>query len=162
MLTKNGAALLINITNDAWYGTTAGPYQHFSMVVLRAVENRRALARAADAGMSGFIDPAGRVLDPTPLMQEAAVTRALPMLATETIYMRFGDVFAFICLAIALVGAGWGMVRLETKTEFKSDPIAKLFFSFLFWFLRNAPLGSASAWAAAKETQASPTPPGFR
>jgi len=114
-LTKNGAALLINITNDAWYGTTAGPYQHFSLVVLRAVENRRALARAANTGISGFIDPVGRVLDPTPLMEEAAVTRALPMLTIETIYTRFGDVFAFVCLSIALVGAGWGWFRSKQR-----------------------------------------------
>ena len=115
LLTKNGAALLVNITNDAWYGTTAGPYQHFSLVVLRAVENRRALARAANTGISGFIDPVGRVLDPTPLMEEAAVTRALPLLTTETIYTRFGDVFAFLCLAIAMVGAGWGWFRSKQR-----------------------------------------------
>jgi apolipoprotein N-acyltransferase len=115
LLTKNGAALLVNITNDAWYGTTAGPYQHFSLVALRAVENRRALARAANTGISGFIDPVGRVLDPTPLMAEAAVTRALPMLTTETIYTRFGDVFAFVCLSIALGGAGWGWFRSKQR-----------------------------------------------
>jgi apolipoprotein N-acyltransferase len=109
--TKNGAALLVNMTNDAWYGTSAGPYQHFSMVVLRAVENRRALARAANTGISGFIDPVGRVIDSTALMQEAAVTRALPMLDTLTIYTRFGDVFAFLCLCLSLVGAGWGWFR---------------------------------------------------
>ncbi|MBI5579476.1 MAG: apolipoprotein N-acyltransferase [Deltaproteobacteria bacterium] len=116
-LTKNGAALLVNITNDAWYGTTAGPYQHFSLVVLRAVENRRALARAANTGISGFIDPVGRLLDPTPLMEEAAVTRALPMLDTGTIYTRFGDVFAFLCLSIALAGAGWGWFISKRKRD---------------------------------------------
>ena len=69
LLTKNGAALLVNITNDAWYGTTAGPYQHFSLVALRAVENRRALARVANTGISGFVDPlvaaVGRETAPT-------------------------------------------------------------------------------------------------
>ncbi len=48
-------------------------------------------------------------------MEEAAVTRALPMLATETIYTRFGDVFAFLCLSIALVGAGWGWFRSKQR-----------------------------------------------
>ena len=122
-LTKNGAALLVNITNDAWYGTTAGPYQHFSLVVLRAVENRRALARAANTGISGFIDPVGRVLDPTPLMEEAAVTRALPLLTTETIYTRFGDVFAFVCLSIALVGAGWEWFSSKRKFSSKQRAV---------------------------------------
>ena len=122
-LTKNGAALLVNITNDAWYGTTAGPYQHFSLVVLRAVENRRALARAANTGISAFIDPVGRVLDPTPLMEEAAVTRALPLLTTETIYTRFGDVFAFVCLSIALVGAGWEWFSSKRKFSSKQRAV---------------------------------------
>jgi apolipoprotein N-acyltransferase len=82
------------------------------------VENRRALARAANTGISGFIDPVGRVLDATPLMEEAAVTRALPLLTTETIYTRCGDVFAFVCLSIALVGAGWGW--FSSKRKFRS------------------------------------------
>jgi apolipoprotein N-acyltransferase len=108
LLVQRGAALLVTITNDAWYGTTAGPYQHFSLATLRAVENRRALVRAANTGISGFIDPVGRVLDPTSLMVEAAVTRSLPLLDVETLYTRHGDVFAAGCLAIGIVGAGWG------------------------------------------------------
>lgn len=108
LLTQNGAGLLITITNDAWYGTTAGPYQHFSLATLRAVENRRALVRAANTGISGFIDPVGRVLDPTALMVEAAVTRPVPLLDAETLYTRHGDLFAAGCLAVSIVGVGWG------------------------------------------------------
>jgi apolipoprotein N-acyltransferase len=103
-MVKNDAVLLINITNDAWFGTTSGPYQHFSMTVLRAVENRRALARAANTGISGFIDPAGRILTSTPLLQEAAVTRTLPLIRKKTFYTRFGDLFAMTCLAGAIFG----------------------------------------------------------
>lgn len=103
-LVKNDAALLINITNDAWFGTTSGPYQHFSMTIFRAVENRRALARAANTGISGFIDPVGRILTSTPLLEEAALTRPLPMLRLITFYTRFGDLFALACLAGALFG----------------------------------------------------------
>ncbi len=108
-MAQNGATLLVNITNDAWYGTTAGPYQHFSLVVLRAVENRRALVRAANTGISGFVDPVGRVLDPTALMTEAAVVRPLPLLETQTVYTRWGDVFAAGCLGVALaaVALSW-------------------------------------------------------
>lgn len=101
-MVKNGANLLINITNDAWFGKTSGPYQHFSMTVFRAVENRRALARSANTGISGFIDPAGRILGSTPLMQEAVMTRSLPLLNQKSVYTRFGDVFAWACLALSL------------------------------------------------------------
>jgi apolipoprotein N-acyltransferase len=98
-MAKNNAVLLINITNDAWFGTTSGPYQHFSMTVFRAVENKRALARAANTGISGFIDPVGRILTSTPLLEEAAVTRTLPLVHEKTFYTCFGDLFALACLA---------------------------------------------------------------
>jgi apolipoprotein N-acyltransferase len=110
-MVRNGAALLITITNDAWYGTTAGPYQHFSLAVWRAVENRRALARAANTGISGFVDPAGRVLDPTPLMQEAAVVREMALLDTATVYTRFGDIFSAGCLAVSILISVWEVLR---------------------------------------------------
>ena len=98
-MVKNEAVLLVNITNDAWFGTTSGPYQHFSMTIFRAVENRRALARAANTGISGFIDPVGRILASTALLEEAAVTRTLPLIHKKTVYTRFGDLFALACLA---------------------------------------------------------------
>jgi len=103
-MVKNDAVLLINITNDAWFGKTSGPYQHFSMTVFRAVENRRALARAANTGISGFIDPTGRILTSTPLLKEAAITRTLPLIRTKTVYTRFGDLFALACLAGTIFG----------------------------------------------------------
>jgi len=66
---NNGANLLVNITNDAWFGKTSAPYQHFDMSVFRAVENRVYLVRAANTGISAFIDPAGRILDKTSLFK---------------------------------------------------------------------------------------------
>jgi len=94
---RNGAGLLVNITNDAWYGLSSAPYQHFSMAVFRAVENHRALIRSANTGISGFIDPAGRIMGQTPLFEDATLTRSLPVLDIQTIYTRFGDWFAGSC-----------------------------------------------------------------
>jgi apolipoprotein N-acyltransferase len=102
-MAKNNASLLINITNDAWFGKTSGPYQHFSMTVFRAVENRRSLARAANTGISGFIDPTGRVLASTALLEEAAVTRSVPLLKEKSIYTRTGDLFAGGCMVVLLL-----------------------------------------------------------
>ena len=111
----NDAALLINITNDAWFGKTSGPYQHFSMTVFRAVENRRALARAANTGISGFIDPAGRVIASSSLLQEAVITRPLPMLKEKSLYTRFGDLLARGCLAAALLAMVLAIVKFTLR-----------------------------------------------
>jgi apolipoprotein N-acyltransferase len=102
-LAKNNAALLANITNDAWFGKTGAPYQHFSMAVFRAVENRRTLARSANTGISGFIDPVGRIIASTPLFQESTLTRTIPLIQTKTFYTRFGDLFAGVCMAATLL-----------------------------------------------------------
>ncbi len=90
-MTRNGAQLLVNITNDAWFGRTSAAYQHFSMCVLRSVENRRYLARAANTGISGFIDPCGRIISQTPLYEDLAPVAKVGFLDVQTLYTRWGD-----------------------------------------------------------------------
>ncbi|MBW1991002.1 MAG: apolipoprotein N-acyltransferase [Deltaproteobacteria bacterium] len=100
---NNGARLLINITNDAWFGETSAPYQHMSMAVVRAVEGRVAVARAANTGISAFIAPDGRILWTSGLNVAAARTMELPWLPGGSLYTRFGDVFAWVCILLAVV-----------------------------------------------------------
>jgi apolipoprotein N-acyltransferase len=95
--TQNGAHLLVNITNDAWFGKSSAPHQHLSMATFRAVENRRSVARSANTGISGFVDPTGRIVDQTPLFEEAVLTRVVPLLKEKTIYTRWGDWFPIVC-----------------------------------------------------------------
>jgi len=102
-MVQNGAQLLINITNDAWFGRSSAPYQHLSMVVFRAVENHLAVARAANTGISAYVDPVGRLLDQTPLLEEAMRSRALPMMSHESFYARHGDIFAIGCILTSLI-----------------------------------------------------------
>ncbi len=102
-MARNNASLLVNITNDAWFGTTSGPYQHFSMTVFRAVENRRSLARAANTGISGFIDPTGKILAATGLLEDAAVTGSIPLLKEKSVYTIVGDLFARVCMGIVIL-----------------------------------------------------------
>jgi apolipoprotein N-acyltransferase len=100
--TAEGAELLVNVTNDAWYGTTSAPYQHLAMARFRAVENRRYMVRAANTGISAVVDPWGRVLEETRLFERAALVREVPFVSATTFYTRHGDVFAHVCLALAL------------------------------------------------------------
>ena len=101
-MVQNNASLLVNITNDAWYGRSSAPYQHFSMSVFRAVENRRSIIRAANTGISGFIEPSGSVIETTQIFKDAVITQKVPILQVETLYSRFGDVFAMACLGLSV------------------------------------------------------------
>jgi len=94
-LTRDGATILVNITNDAWFGMTSAPYQHLSMAVFRAVENRRPMIRAANTGFSAFIGPAGAIRAETDLFAREVLTGSVTADAFElTFYSRFGDLFA--------------------------------------------------------------------
>ncbi len=100
LMTKNGADVLVNITNDGWYGRTSAPYQHFSMTVFRAVENRRSLVRSANTGISGFVDPAGRIVGATRLFTKCIDTYKVPACGITSVYTQVGDVFAKVCIVL--------------------------------------------------------------
>jgi apolipoprotein N-acyltransferase len=101
-MAQNHASILINLTNDAWYGKSSAPYQHFSMAIFRAVENRRSLVRAANTGISGFIDPSGKVIEATRIFKDAVITQKVPIIEVKTFYSKFGDVFAMACLGLSV------------------------------------------------------------
>ncbi len=102
MMVLNNATVLVNITNDAWFGRTSAPYQHFGMGVLRAVENRVYLVRAANTGISAFVDPVGRVMKKSALFERWLVTEEIRLKSGgKTFYSRYGDVFAFCSLAVS-------------------------------------------------------------
>jgi apolipoprotein N-acyltransferase len=103
-LTENGATLLVNLTNDAWYGMSSAPFQHFSMAVFRAVENRRPVVRAANTGISAFILPNGKIVEQSDLFKEALLTREIPLPDPGlTLYTRWGDFFAIALTIISAV-----------------------------------------------------------
>jgi apolipoprotein N-acyltransferase len=94
---------LLNITNDAWFGTSAGPWQHFAQARFRAIEQGLPLARAAITGISAMIDPYGRVVAEIPLATAGFVDAALPAALLPTAYSRTGDLPWFLALAVAAV-----------------------------------------------------------
>ena len=107
--TAQGADLLVNITNDAWYGRTSAPFQHLAMATFRAVENGKYLVRAANTGITAVVDPRGRILEPTPLFDRAVLVRDVPFVPGRTFYARYGDVFAWGCVAVTLAALAAGL-----------------------------------------------------
>jgi apolipoprotein N-acyltransferase len=98
---SEGSELLTTITNDAWFGNTSAPYQHFSQASMRAIENGRYLVRSANTGISGIVDPYGRVLAHTPVFEQAVVVGSVRFLNTSTFYTRHGDVLAYASVIIS-------------------------------------------------------------
>jgi len=102
---KRGAHVIMNLTNDAWYGDTDAPFQHWAMVAFRSVENRVWVARAANTGISGFVNPCGEVVRKTRIFSRTVCT--LDMNVSEdynqTFYTQHGDIFAKDCFAFACV-----------------------------------------------------------
>lgn len=101
-----GADFLVNITNDAWFGRTAAPSQHASHLVLRAIETRMGVARAANDGISEFVDPLGRVRDATGLEREAVVIDRLTTSDVMTLYVRLGDWVGWVAV-VGTLGLLW-------------------------------------------------------
>src|ERR1041385_7413555 len=97
---------LVNITNDAWYGRTAGPYQHASHLVMRAIETRMGIARAANDGISEIVDPLGGTSAETGLEQEATVSARVGTSDVIPLYVRLGDWVGTLVVLVTLGFAG--------------------------------------------------------
>jgi apolipoprotein N-acyltransferase len=97
-----GSELLTTITNDSWFGKTSAPYQHFAQASMRAIEEGRYLVRAANTGITGLVDPYGRVLAQSEIFEQRMIVGQARYLRTMTPYARWGDVFAY---ASAIVSA---------------------------------------------------------
>ncbi len=100
---RAGAGLLVNITNDAWFGKTSAPTQHLSMTVFRAIENRLSLVRAANTGISAIIDPTGEVISRTGLFERTALKGEVKIIDENTGYAAYGDLFVFVCAFALLI-----------------------------------------------------------
>ncbi len=119
--TNAGAQFLVNITNDAWFEDTKAPFLHLQASVFGAVENKRALVRAANTGLSAFIDPFGRVIGAVQnergkktFVMGTAVA-ALPLVNQRTVYTKYGDVFTMFCF-LGILGA---ILHLKTSHRVK-------------------------------------------
>ena len=111
----NRPAWLLNLTNDAWFGTSSGPHQHFALARLRAIEEGLAVVRVAGTGISGVIDPYGRVIGKTNLQTRGILDTGLPKpLNAAPLFARFGNLFLFIFLALVF---GWNIWEKRKITQ---------------------------------------------
>lgn len=111
---KKGADFLVTITNDAWFGRTSAPYQHLSMATFRAVENRTGLARAANTGITAFIEPTGKISRATRIFTRGWLAGEVKLKVKRTFYTQFGDLFAWLC---GLISATFIGIALSKKLQ---------------------------------------------
>ena len=112
---------ILNITNDGWFGTTSGPYQHFAMTRTRAIEQGVAVVRAANTGISAIIDPYGRVTEELALNETGFIDGTLPLPISErTLYARYGEAIP-IALVIIFIGIGFRLNRRAAKNTCMSS-----------------------------------------
>lgn len=98
-----GAGVLVNISDDGWYGDSSAPFQHFEMARFRAIENGRFVLRGTNDGITAIIDPYGRVRKEIPRKQFGILTGHFRYLTKKTFYTEYGDVFAWFCVAASAV-----------------------------------------------------------
>jgi len=111
-----GADALVNISNDAWFGLTASPYQHAMMAVVRAAENRKPLLRSANTGISLITDPFGRVLDSTPIYEDKVLSGDVWVTdGKPTFYARYGNWFPRLCLIVILFLIGLALFKRDKE-----------------------------------------------
>lgn len=104
-----GADVLVNISNDGWYGDTSAPWQHLNMVRMRAIENHRWVLRATNTGITAAIDPFGRVTAAAPRHIRTSLAVRFAYEEDLTLYAKYGDWFAYLCAAVAVVGLGYSL-----------------------------------------------------
>jgi apolipoprotein N-acyltransferase len=103
---NNGARVMVNMTNDGWFGRTSGPEQHLAMYSFRAVEHRIAVVRAANTGVSAFIAPSGQIVRRLGLFQRGVISDRVPLRQGRTLFTRVGDWVAWLSLGAAAATAG--------------------------------------------------------
>jgi apolipoprotein N-acyltransferase len=120
---RDGAGLLVNISNDGWYGDSAARDQHLEIVRMRAAENRRWILRATNDGITATIDPAGRLSRGLPPYIQGAARTGYSWIAATTFYGRHGDWFVLLCALIA--AAGLVAHSLARRAAARSDQVAR-------------------------------------
>ena len=116
---KLGADVLVNISDDGWYGDTSAPWQHLNMSRMRAIENNRWLLVDTNSGVTAVVDPHGQVVQSSPRHVETSLAAHFNYISSQTFYTRHGDWLAWLCAIIAIVLAVDGAVQNNYRTGAK-------------------------------------------
>jgi apolipoprotein N-acyltransferase len=112
-LVPPGPGVLVNISDDAWYGRSAARFQHLNMARFRAIENHRYLLRATNDGITAAVDPYGRVLTTAPQYQQSVLAAHFSYESERTFYTAHGDVFAWSCVGLSVILLIWSLIRVS-------------------------------------------------
>jgi apolipoprotein N-acyltransferase len=122
---RAGAELIVNLSNDAWSKSLSAQMQHLSMAVFRAVENSRSMARSTASGQTCGIDPNGRILAMAEPFTEARLTVDLPLVSRNALYTLWGDLWArlFTAAALVMLILGIGRAIMGKRRSLSKDPV---------------------------------------
>ncbi len=120
---KDGADVLVNITNDAWYGESSAPYQALAMAAMRSAETKVPMIRAANTGISAIISPTGAITFPTPLFKRGTEIENVGWRPVRTVYTVVGDLFSQICLVLTIAGLAMGWLRPRPEPVADEPPV---------------------------------------
>jgi len=116
-MVRKGADILVNLTNDAWYGWSSAAYQHLALGVLRSVETRRFTIRSTNTGISAFISPTGDVVMKSPMFERLVMVGAVNPMTMLSPYVKYGDWFAWGCVVYSLIGLIVSFVLVITRKK---------------------------------------------
>jgi apolipoprotein N-acyltransferase len=111
---KGGARLMVNMTNDGWFGRTSGPEQHLTMYPFRAVEHRISIVRSANTGVSAFILPSGKIVRRMRLLERGTISERVPLRVGQTLFTRLGDWVGMVSLLVTAGALAAGVVTRRT------------------------------------------------
>ena len=120
---KHGADVLVNISDDGWYGDTSAAWQHLNMVRMRAIENHRWVLRATNTGVTAAIDPYGIVTAAAPRHIRTSLHAGFGYEHDMTFYTVHGDIFAYLCALVTIVALAFSLLRpRHESTSFRPEP----------------------------------------
>ena len=110
---------MFNLTNDSWYGRSIEPLEHLALASFRCIEQRRALVRVTNTGISAFVDPVGRIVSRTGIWTRESLVQRIPLLKGSTLYSQLGDWFGWLCIVLSVfcIGQAWQMAGPRKENE---------------------------------------------